>query len=612
MTGRCPVCTLPECTRHTSIGAPEPSRTCSPVPPNADGEIEKRRTLLARPLSNAAVNARADDLRVRQRLHRPAPVQSSPAVSANGSSNISTNPVLLAQTREAALGSKAPVPGGNALSHQTLGQDVVSRLELWKEAHRSKKLGRMAEPEPEPELQSMPEPEPEPELVPEAEPELEPEPEPEGGGTPPKKRAVEALAVLDGEGVPVHHLPPTPPTPSVHTSRLNLLRRSGSGSRVPAWAPPSPGVRKADTGDGVEEGEGGATMAPEATTVEQGKWSPPERAIPAARRGALATGPAQAQTQRSQAQRLASQSERAEQHAVVERLHRQRRARQRKSRAPTTPRSPAHPPPTLVVLRKDGEEEASTPPSPPVPDTAVKLPSLFVVDWDDTILPTSLLATLVPLGDLARMGSATGTHAQALAAVRRRLPPGLLSQMEQLETAALRGLERIVRTHGKDSLVLVTNAAQGWVQATAKLLMPTLNSSLLEGASVRVVYARPPHVSRPSQCTTGAQTAWKLAAFAREVSRARAAAVAADEGARLNLISMGDSEYERLAMKRAATRLGAGARGSSRDEDCDVVKTVKFMTMPEAVQLRQQWEAVWELLPKLGDASASEDTVLRP
>lgn len=47
-------------------------------------------------------------------------------------------------------------------------------------------------------------------------------------------------------------------------------------------------------------------------------------------------------------------------------------------------------------------------------------------------------------------------------------------------------------------------------------------------------------------------------------------------------------------------------------DSTDIVKTVKFRELPEAVQMRKEWEKVWELLPELCEGTESEDTVLQP
>jgi hypothetical protein len=371
------------------------------------------------------------------------------------------------------------------------------------------------------------------------------------------------------------------------------------------------------------------------------------------------------QQQRAEAQRLASAADNAVQHAVVERLERRRRARRNQPPAPS-PRTDSTSVTSGCCTSSDSPGPPSTParegqpPAPAVPPSPVgigrpaRFPSLFLVDWDDTILPTSILGRMIPLNDLARAGSRDATRAVATTAVRGRLSSEFTDQLRRLETAALRSLERIIRAVGLESLVLVTNAAQGWVDATASLLMPTLYSRMLHpesGKGVRVVYARPTSVNRASQCTKGAQTAWKLAAFALEVSSARASSIAAGTGPRLNLVSLGDSEYERAAMKRAATRRSAEGRvravsasrptkeatspahgnncgnsmppGSAESpapldrfwlesDSGDVVKTVKFCDSPEAVQLRKQWQRIWEMLPELCEGTVSNDMVLQP
>ena len=473
-------------------------------------------------------------------------------------------------------------PTASLQSSLTEARALTERLEAWKQAHPpAAATSREPEPEPEPQLQ------------------------PAENATPARSvRGEEGVAQGGDEGVAFVERDPYPGAPP---ERAPQRTGSSGGSRAPARPPPR---RRA-------------------AVVEASSQHVHSR-----------------QQQAEDAQRLATLAGQAEQHAVVERLHRHRRARSKPqpSEPPGTPRradSAASAVPPATPTREGQPPTApSVPPSPVGIGRVSVLPSLFLVDWDDTILPTSLLSTMIPLNDLARAGSRDATRAVATAAVHGRLPPGFAAQLQRLETVALRSLERIVRAVGWKSLVLVTNAAHGWVDATASLLLPNIYAQLLRpesGESVRVVYARPASVARPSQCTEGAQTAWKLAAFAQEVASARANSVAVGTGPRLNLVSMGDSNYERMAMKRAATRRAAeGGRRSDNasnamaspvanaespspldrfwfeSDSTDVVKTVKFRELPEAVQLRKEWERVWELLPELCEGTDSEDTVLRP
>ena len=486
--------------------------------------------------------------------------------------------------------------------------------------------------------------EPEPEQEPKAQPEADPE-------------AVTPVQPFSGEeGVAFVERDPTElPRQSIGTAVVTALRtpRRTGGVRVPVRPPPA---RKAPSKGDSPPGQPQHGHA--ATTAQVAEAAPvltPRRRL--APQASLQHG--HSEQQRAEAQRLAAAADHAVQHAVVERLERHRRAC---SKLPPPPPHRISSTPRCRTAALDSSGPPSSParegqpPAPAVPPSPVgigrpaRFPSLFLVDWDDTILPTSLLARMIPLNDLARAGSRDATRAVATTAVRGRLSSEFTDQLCRLESAVLRALERIVRAVGLDSLVLVTNAAQGWVDATASLLMPSLYSRMLRpesGKGVRVVYARPASVNRASQCTKGAQTAWKLAAFALEVSAARAASIAAGTGPRLNLVSMGDSDYERTAMKRAATRRAAegrvgasdsgpatepdsSARGNSRartgsaespgplerfwfeSDSGDVVKTVKFRESPGAVQLRKQWQCIWAMLPELCEGTSSNDTVLQP
>ncbi len=516
-------------------------------------------------------------------------------------------------------------------------------------------------PAPRPHNGFMVEPEPEPEMEPGAQTQTQgaardgvPEAEPEV--------ATPAQPFHGEEGVAFVERDPAdrPPQAGVNAVTPRSLEPTAAGARVPAHAPPTrtpartPARKAPSRDDGSTSGQHTATkphVAEASPAVTPRRRTPPQ----------ATSQHGHSQQQRAEAHRLASAADNAVKHAVVKRLERHRRARHNQPPAPsprksTTSRCPTSssdsPGPRSAPAREGQPPAPAVPPSPVGIGRPARLPSLFLVDWDDTILPTSMLGKMIPLNDLARAGSRDATRAVATTAVRGRLSSEFTDQLRRLETAALRSLERIIRAVGLESLVLVTNAAQGWVDATASLLMPTLYSRMLRpesGKGVRVVYARPASVNRPSQCTKGAQTAWKLAAFALEVSSARAASIAAGTGPRLNLVSMGDSDYERTAMKRAATRRsaegraraasGSGAATEStspvhgnncgmppdsaespdpldrfwfESDSGDVVKTVKFRESPEAFQLRKQWQRIWEMLPELCEDTSSYDTVLRP
>lgn len=125
-------------------------------------------------------------------------------------------------------------------------------------------------------------------------------------------------------------------------------------------------------------------------------------------------------------------------------------------------------------------------------------------------------------------------------------------------------------------VVIITNAESGWVEYSSKRFMPRL-VSMLEG--VRVVSAR----STYERFYPGAPLCWKAAAFAHEANQLFGAdekipAGYSDE--RRQIISFGDSNEERTAVKIAAGQLGATA------------KSIKFVDLPTPEQLCTQVETV--------------------
>jgi hypothetical protein len=163
---------------------------------------------------------------------------------------------------------------------------------------------------------------------------------------------------------------------------------------------------------------------------------------------------------------------------------------------------------------------------------------LIVFDWDDTILPTSWLE-------------------------RQRMNPSTAARHVQ---AALRAYEPVVRASFEQALklgnvILVTNAAPGWIEASAQEFLPNL-ASRLRGLGIPI-HAKPFH----------ANMNFKLDVFRREAKGYS------------RVLSLGDGPVERLAVLRCS--------------DADVRLSVKFREMPTMAQLGQQHELLQARLPEI-------------
>lgn len=150
--------------------------------------------------------------------------------------------------------------------------------------------------------------------------------------------------------------------------------------------------------------------------------------------------------------------------------------------------------------------------------------TLLMLDWDDTLLPTSWI------------------EAQGLRPSESYLMTPW--QREQLALMAQRAVLtlRVAKSYG--TVVIVTNAEHGWIELTCEKFMPSLLPVLQD---VKILSARsqyePQGVAQP--CV------WKLLAFDGEIG----SFFGGPRIARRNVISVGDSLYEREALIRVTDRL---------------------------------------------------------
>jgi hypothetical protein len=217
---------------------------------------------------------------------------------------------------------------------------------------------------------------------------------------------------------------------------------------------------------------------------------------------------------------------------------------------------------------------------------------VIIFDWDDTLMASSF-ADRAKLLQTESIGS---------------LPPALQVQFAQLEEHVAKCL-RVAAELG--NVVIITNAESGWVEVIFlsyfflshclsgglwlcltvwRAPLPSLSSQyssrrfmprlmpLLEG--LRVVSAR----STYERFYPGAPLCWKAAAFAHEANQAfgdvDSASSPSGQPHKREIISFGDSNEERTAVKIAAGQLNA------------VAKSVKFVDLPSPEELSKQVETV--------------------
>lgn len=191
-----------------------------------------------------------------------------------------------------------------------------------------------------------------------------------------------------------------------------------------------------------------------------------------------------------------------------------------------------------------------------------------ILDWDDTICPSTHLASL-------------GLRVDDPSA----LPPSLQRQLEQLEVAVINIVEEALRF---GQVVIITNAEAGWVELSGRRFLPRV-VSFINSHDIKVVSARTSFESD----FPDAPSSWKMAAFSQEV------AVMFPNEDELNVLVLGDSMSERDAAHALSSRLP-----NSR------VKTVKFVERPSIDQLMRQVQLVAQSLPDLATYASSFDVDL--
>lgn len=185
--------------------------------------------------------------------------------------------------------------------------------------------------------------------------------------------------------------------------------------------------------------------------------------------------------------------------------------------------------------------------APPLP--------VIIFDWDDTLMSSSWIdrAKLLQRDSFAE------------------LPTPLQQQFATLEEHVGRCLS-IAATLG--SVVIITNAEDGWVEYSSKRFFPRL-VPILQG--LRIISAR----SQYEKFYPGAPLCWKAAAFAHEANQLFGGSdPQPSDGVAREIVSFGDSNEERTAVKIAAGQLGATA------------KSIKFVDLPTPDQLCKQVETV--------------------
>jgi len=178
----------------------------------------------------------------------------------------------------------------------------------------------------------------------------------------------------------------------------------------------------------------------------------------------------------------------------------------------------------------------------------------IIFDWDDTLLCTS--------------------------AIQSTRPP-VAKDFLALEAEAVKLLE-LAKTLG--TVIIITNAIEGWVQHSAEKYLPTLAKHLKD---VEIVSAR----ARFEDKFPDDPTQWKVEAFCQVKENSQTIA---------NLVALGDSTAEMEALHAMAKLY-----------HISYTKTIKFKGRPRCVELQQEVSLVQQKLTNIVTAVRNYDIRLQ-
>lgn len=198
--------------------------------------------------------------------------------------------------------------------------------------------------------------------------------------------------------------------------------------------------------------------------------------------------------------------------------------------------------------------------------------TLLIMDWDDTLFPTSWIEAQ----ELSLSSDSVPTPAQ-------KLQLQLMAEKVALTLS-------VAKSYG--TVTIVTNAEHGWIEISCQKFMPTLYPVLKD---VKILSARSRYESRG----VVQPSAWKLLAFDGEIGLFMngydGGTPASASSVRLNVISVGDSLYEREALIRVTDRFS---------NSC--AKAMKLVEKPSAEEFLKEHDI---LISCLGDIVEYEGNI---
>jgi len=190
--------------------------------------------------------------------------------------------------------------------------------------------------------------------------------------------------------------------------------------------------------------------------------------------------------------------------------------------------------------------------------------TLVIIDWDDTVLPTTWLQreSLIPQQSV---------HGRLSRHYQHELTMEQQGQLRALADSVERTL-RVAKENG--TLVIITNGSEGWVQYSCMKYLPTLVPLLHD---VKIVSAR--SIYEPSGHT---QDMWKCLVFQDVIKNFYGTHF---RGKQRNVLSLGDSMHEHKALLYATNGI----------PNCRA-KFLKFSECPDVEHLTEEHELLSECL----------------
>jgi len=199
--------------------------------------------------------------------------------------------------------------------------------------------------------------------------------------------------------------------------------------------------------------------------------------------------------------------------------------------------------------------------------------TIMIFDWDDTLLPSTWLT-------MHGMRLDDECH----------VPEELSKQLNELAEQVMKTLDS---ASSFGTVIIVTNAENGWIELSGRKFMPTL-SDYLDQKNFRIVSARstyePQGIPSPFE--------WKNRAFAAEIEMYYNGV---PDCPKRNILSFGDSAHEREAIMNVTKAMKAD----------HVTKSLKFVERPLIEQLRKEHELITGCMQQIVYHSVALDLCVR-